>query len=148
MSTKYGTPGWNEPEGDEDDNFAIEDGFESAAEALALDDCAALYDEREDAEDLDDHDTDVGAPCPACFESSGFYARNVPDTWTEPGWAEPDPNRPCDYCCGTGTVSSDPLVIDDTEFRNDDFIEDGYLTLVDNQGRETLYIEDGILEPA
>jgi hypothetical protein len=43
-------------------------------------------------------------PCPHCFESSGYEARIVPDSWTEPGWAEPDPMRPCPECGGTGSV--------------------------------------------
>lgn len=133
--------------GDDDEPLVDDDPWiDEQRELEALEALAVLYDEREDIDDLDDHDTDTGSPCPCCFESSGYHARNVPDTWSEPGWAEPDPTRPCEYCCGTGTVESKLIIIDDTEFRNDDFIEDGYLSLVDTQGRETLYIEDGILE--
>jgi hypothetical protein len=43
-------------------------------------------------------------PCPHCFESSGYHARVIPDSWTEPGWAEPDPMRPCEECEGTSYV--------------------------------------------
>lgn len=55
------------------------------------------------------------APCPACFESSGYKARCHPDTWEEPGWAEPDPMRPCEECGGTGTVDSPLATFDDLE---------------------------------
>lgn len=49
----------------------------------------------------------VQAPCPVCFESSGYMARCVPDSWSEPGWAEPDPTRPCEECRGTGYVDAE-----------------------------------------
>lgn len=44
------------------------------------------------------------APCPACFEDSGYHARIVPATWWEPAYAEPDPMRRCEECDGTGRV--------------------------------------------
>lgn len=53
------------------------------------------------------------APCPCCFESSGFMARTVPDTWSEPGWAEPDPTRPCGHCSRAGSVDAQPIDMDD-----------------------------------
>lgn len=50
------------------------------------------------------------APCPYCFESSGYMARTVPDTWWEPGWAEPDPLRRCEECGGTGSVDAEDAI--------------------------------------
>lgn len=44
------------------------------------------------------------APCPHCFESSGYAERYHHHTWDEPGWSDADPTRPCPYCEGTGSV--------------------------------------------
>lgn len=56
------------------------------------------------------------APCPYCFESSGFGARIIPATWDEPSWAEPDPMNPCPHCDHTGMVEADePRTLDDIE---------------------------------
>lgn len=55
------------------------------------------------------------APCPHCFESSGYAARIIPDSWWEPGWAEPDPLSPCPYCEGTGYVECDLVTLEDLE---------------------------------
>lgn len=60
-------------------------------------------------QDQDHYIYAMQAPCPCCFESSGYMARSVPDTWSEPGWAEPDPTRPCDHCDGTGTIDAQPI---------------------------------------
>lgn len=62
------------------------------------------------------------APCPYCFESSGYAARCHPDTWSEPGWAEPDPLRPCKECKGTGSVPMEDAADDELfEFFDDAF---------------------------
>lgn len=66
-----------------------------------------------DAIDPDDTAYEMEAPCPCCFESSGYMARSVPDTWSEPGWAEPDPTRPCEHCSGTGSVAAQPIDMHD-----------------------------------
>jgi hypothetical protein len=55
------------------------------------------------------------APCPHCFESSGYAARSHPDTWSEPGWAEPDPMNPCPYCKATGEVECEPITLQDLD---------------------------------
>lgn len=55
------------------------------------------------------------APCPHCFESSGYAARHYPHTWDEPGWSEPDPTRPCHHCEGTGSVECAPVTLGDLE---------------------------------
>lgn len=55
------------------------------------------------------------APCPACFESSGYAARTVSATWYEPSYDEPDPTRRCEECSGTGTVDSPLATLDDLE---------------------------------
>ena len=75
-------------------------------------------------------DVTVMAPCPCCFESSGFNARIIPHTYWEPGWAEPDPTSPCGYCNGTGEVPSDETRPDD---RDEDFYDEGYLVALDKQ---------------
>jgi len=62
------------------------------------------------------------APCPACFESSGFMPRWHPHTWEEPGWEDSDPTRPCEYCGATGTIDA-PLA---DEFDDDTNDEPGY----------------------
>lgn len=53
------------------------------------------------------------APCPHCFESSGFAARSVPHTYWEPGYDEVDPTMPCPYCHGSGSVECEPRTLDD-----------------------------------
>lgn len=53
------------------------------------------------------------APCPHCFESSGYEARWIPDSWTEPGWAESDYGRPCRECNGTGSVEMEDATDDE-----------------------------------
>ena len=46
-------------------------------------------------------------PCPHCFESSGYEARYIPATWTDPAWEDTDYSRPCWHCSGTGSVPVD-----------------------------------------
>lgn len=53
------------------------------------------------------------APCPHCFESSGYMARHYPHTWYEPGWSEPDPTRRCEVCEGTGYVDAEEATDDE-----------------------------------
>lgn len=71
---------------------------------------------------IPNHEADVGgepyngfAPCPHCFESSGYAARIVSATYWEPSWVEPDPLRQCPYCGGTGEVECEPITLDDLE---------------------------------
>jgi hypothetical protein len=52
-------------------------------------------------------------PCPYCFESSGYMARCIPDSWWEPGWAEPDPMNRCEECGGTGYVEMEDATDDE-----------------------------------
>lgn len=49
-------------------------------------------------------------PCPCCFESSGYMARVVSATWTDPAYAEPDPMSPCTECRGKGEIVKPVLV--------------------------------------
>ena len=55
------------------------------------------------------------APCPHCFESSGYMGRTVSATWNDPGWDESDPTQPCPYCNTTGTVDSPLATLEDLE---------------------------------
>lgn len=64
---------------------------------------------------LDDVPYPGQAPCPHCFESSGYMARIHSATWFEPAWADSDPTRPCPECNGTGTVDSELVTLDDLE---------------------------------
>jgi hypothetical protein len=57
----------------------------------------------------------VPAPCPNCFESSGYMARVHAATWTDPAWADSDPMNPCPVCEGTGSVDSEPATLEDLE---------------------------------
>jgi hypothetical protein len=72
------------------------------------------------------------APCPYCFESSGFGYRIVSGGWSDPDYAEPDPNDPCPHCNGTGSVDAveagPPEEWDDKGFDGD-----GYLAALDRQ---------------
>ena len=64
---------------------------------------------------MDDERYEMQVPCPCCFESSGFMARWIPDTWSEPGWEDADPSRPCENCQGTGRVDAEPITLTDLE---------------------------------
>src|SRR5690606_23344239 len=86
-----------------------------------------------------DDDAGVHAPCPYCFESSGYEARVHPATWSDPSWAEPDPTRPCSECHGTGMVPAHVAGPDDD--RADDFESDGYLAALDAQASNPLNFE-------
>lgn len=55
------------------------------------------------------------APCPHCFESSGYMARTVSATWYEPAYDESDPTRRCPTCEGTGTVEAPLATLDDLD---------------------------------
>lgn len=55
------------------------------------------------------------APCPHCFESSGYAERVHPATWYEPSWSDSDPTRPCPYCNATGIVGCPLVTLDDLE---------------------------------
>ena len=55
------------------------------------------------------------APCPNCFESSGYVSRTISATWYEPAWEDTDYSRPCPVCNGTGTVDSPLATLDDLE---------------------------------
>lgn len=50
------------------------------------------------------------APCPHCFESSGYIWEHGND-WNSGPWSH-QTNIPCRHCNGTGTVDS-PLVTED-----------------------------------
>ena len=63
------------------------------------------------------------APCPHCFESSGYAARIVSATWTDPSYAESDPCSPCPYCETTGTVDSELVTLADLEWRDQEEME-------------------------
>ena len=71
------------------------------------------------------------APCPYCFESSGYHARIHPATWYEPSWADADPTRPCEECGGTGSVPCDEAMYEDE--RADEFNDPGYEAALDAQ---------------
>jgi hypothetical protein len=55
------------------------------------------------------------APCPHCFESSGYAARHHYATWDDPAWSDSDPTSPCPYCNATGTVDSPLATLEDLE---------------------------------
>lgn len=55
------------------------------------------------------------APCPACFESSGYMSRTISATWYEPAWEDTDYSRRCEHCNGTGTVEAALVTLDDFE---------------------------------
>lgn len=55
------------------------------------------------------------APCPHCFESSGYAARVNSATWLEPAWADADPMNPCPYCNATGSVECEPITLHDLD---------------------------------
>jgi hypothetical protein len=69
------------------------------------------------------------APCPSCFESSGYVWEHGTDRETGP-WSH-QTNIPCSYCNGTGLVPCDePTAPDD---REDDFAEPEYELALDAQ---------------
>ena len=63
---------------------------------------------------LDDPDEYPGqAPCPHCFESSGYVWEHGND-WNSGPWSH-QTNIPCKYCNGTGTVDSPLVTADDLD---------------------------------
>jgi hypothetical protein len=67
------------------------------------------------------------APCPCCFESSGYVWEHGND-WESGPWSN-QTNIPCSFCNGTGLVPCDePTTPDD---REDDYAEDGYVRALD-----------------
>lgn len=62
-----------------------------------------------------ERDTTLYAPCPCCFESSGYMSKIVPASWTDPGYEETDYRNRCDECNGTGMVPCEPRTLDDLE---------------------------------
>lgn len=53
------------------------------------------------------------APCPACYESSGYVWEHGND-WNSGPWSH-QTNIRCSYCNGTGTVDSPLATLDDLE---------------------------------
>lgn len=53
------------------------------------------------------------APCPACFESSGYVWGHGND-WNSGPWSH-QTNIPCNHCNGTGTVDSPLVTLEDLE---------------------------------
>ena len=53
------------------------------------------------------------APCPACFESSGYEWEHGND-WDSGPWSH-QTNIPCRHCNGTGTVDSPLATLEDLE---------------------------------
>jgi hypothetical protein len=53
------------------------------------------------------------APCPHCFESSGYVWEHGND-WNTGPWSN-QTNIPCRYCNGTGTVDSELAALEDLE---------------------------------
>jgi hypothetical protein len=61
------------------------------------------------------------APCPHCFESSGYAGQIIPATWTDPSFEDVDYSRKCPECEGTGSVPSSPITVDDLAYMAGDF---------------------------
>lgn len=55
------------------------------------------------------------APCPNCFESSGYMAQTIRATWTDPAYEDCDYSRRCSECEGTGMVECEPRTLDDLD---------------------------------
>jgi len=55
------------------------------------------------------------APCPCCFESSGYMGQIVSATWTDPSYEDVDYSRRCPECEGAGKVECEPRTLDDLE---------------------------------
>lgn len=53
------------------------------------------------------------APCPHCFESSGYIWEHGND-WESGPWSN-QTNIPCSHCHGTGSVEAEPITLDDLE---------------------------------
>jgi hypothetical protein len=53
------------------------------------------------------------APCPHCFESSGYVWEHG-DDWDSGPWSH-QTNIPCRECNGTGTVEAELITLDDLD---------------------------------
>jgi hypothetical protein len=53
------------------------------------------------------------APCPRCFESSGYMSKIVSASWTDPSYEDTDYTRRCEECNGKGFVECQPATFDD-----------------------------------
>lgn len=62
------------------------------------------------------------APCPACFESSGYIWEHGND-WESGPWSH-QTNIPCKHCNGAGTVDSPLATLADLEALADDEAEE------------------------
>lgn len=58
------------------------------------------------------------APCPACFESSGYVWEHGND-W-DSGPYSVQTNIPCKVCGGTGEVEAEPITLEDLEQQSAD----------------------------
>lgn len=67
------------------------------------------------------------APCPCCFESSGYVWEHGND-WASGPWSH-QTNIPCKECNGTGSVPADEVSYPDE--RADDFLDDGYINALE-----------------
>lgn len=74
------------------------------------------------------NDVTVYAPCPCCFESSGYVWEHGQD-FNGP-WSV-QTNIPCSECNGSGQVPCDEIHYSDE--RDDDFADDGYVRALDAQ---------------
>lgn len=73
-------------------------------------------------------DATVYAPCPYCFESSGYQWEHGND-WESGPWSN-QTNIPCGGCDGTGLVPCD--VAGPPDDRQCDFADDGYEAALDD----------------
>lgn len=55
------------------------------------------------------------APCPHCFESSGYAGQIISATWTDPSYEDADYSRPCWHCAGSGRVEAEPITLEDLD---------------------------------
>lgn len=73
-------------------------------------------------------DADVEAPCPACFESSGYVWEHGTD-WESGPWSH-QTSIPCRVCHGTGLVPCEVAGPDDDQ---DNFNDPGYIAALDEE---------------
>lgn len=57
------------------------------------------------------------APCPCCFESSGYVWEHGND-WESGPWSH-QTNIPCRECNGTGMVEAEPITLEDLDNAQD-----------------------------
>ncbi len=70
------------------------------------------------------------APCPYCFESSGYVWEHGTD-WESGPWSH-QTNIPCSECHGSGLVPCDDPI--DPDDRAEDFDDPGYLASLSKAG--------------